>query len=106
LLTVGGNARWIDEAANGPVSFIYAGEYGFSGGGPVWANLFWNRRIEAVYPLGKAEIVGPIPQQRLRVLADGRLLADRAPVNAGLAVGATSLTFFGTALSRGASYIL
>ncbi len=65
--------RWIDRAAQGPVSFLYAGEQAWSGGAPAWVNLFWNDRIASVYDLPGAHVVGPLPQQSVSIGADGRL---------------------------------
>jgi hypothetical protein len=73
-ITVGSNTRWIDGSTAEPVAFLYAGERGWSGGGPVWLNLFWNSRIERVYALWGQQIVGPVPVTPTRVEDDGRLV--------------------------------
>src|SRR5581483_9252585 len=59
-IVLGGDRRWIDRFASGPVLFVYGGEAAWSGGGPVWANLFWNRRIDDVVRLGPAPVYGPV----------------------------------------------
>jgi hypothetical protein len=105
-LTVGADARWIDRFAQAPVAFVYGGEYGFSGGGSVWANLFWNRRLAAVYTLRGANVVGPIPKQAVSIAGDGRLLAGNRQVEARYAVGSEALSFFGTRINTGAAYAL
>ena len=105
-LTVGSDVRWIDRVARGPVAFVYAGEYGFSRGGPVWANLFWNRRLAAVSTLRPADVVGPIPQQAVAIAGDGRLLAGTRQVEAQYAVASDALSFFGTRINTGAAFAL
>jgi hypothetical protein len=100
-LTVGAEPRWIDRVARGPVAFVYGGEYGFSAGGPVWANLFWNRKVERIYTLATAKVAGPIRARRLGVAPDGRLMIDTAS-----AVAAAGITFVGAADNRSASYVL
>jgi hypothetical protein len=72
---VGSDERWIDDAANGPVAYLYAGERAWSGGGPVWVNLFWNSRIRRVFDLFGTRALGPLPQTAVRTDPDGRLVA-------------------------------
>jgi hypothetical protein len=105
-LTVGGDARWIDRFAEGPVSFVYAGEYGFSKGGPVWANLFWNRTIANVLAIRGARVVGPIPAQEATIAADGRLLVGSRRVETRAAVASSGIKFFGDIQNQGGSYAL
>lgn len=106
MFTVGSDPRWIDRFATGPVSFVYAGEYGFSKGGPVWANLFWNHKITDVLSLRGARVVGPVSVRQATIAPDGRLLAGGRPVQAESAVASTAISFFGETLNRGASYVL
>jgi hypothetical protein len=76
---VGPQKRWIDEAvpASSAVSYLYGGELAWSGGAPVWVNAFWNRRIDHVYDLGNARVLGPLPQTPLVVATpDGRLVTN------------------------------
>jgi dolichyl-phosphate-mannose-protein mannosyltransferase len=72
---VGADNRWIDAAAHGPVAYVYGNELSWSAGAPAWVNVFWNRRIEAVYALFDARIAGPMPARPVRPAADGRLLS-------------------------------
>jgi dolichyl-phosphate-mannose-protein mannosyltransferase len=106
LLTVGSDERWIDRFAEGPVAFVYGGEYGFSAGGPVWANLFWNRRLEAVYTLPGVRIVGPIAKQSVSIAGDGQLLSDGRSVQSSFAVGSEAISFFGARINTGAAFVL
>jgi hypothetical protein len=105
-LTIGGDPTWIDEFAAGPVSFLYAGEYGFSKGGPVWANLFWNSKIANVLTLRGATVVGPIPSHRASVAPDGRLLVGGVQFESESAVASSAISFFGDIRGRGGSYAL
>ncbi len=105
-LTVGDDPRWIDRFAEGPVSFVYGGEYGFSGGGPVWASLFWNRSIANVLTLGSDHVVGPIEAHRASIAPDGRLLVGGRQVEAGAAVASSAVAFFGHFRNQGGSYVL
>lgn len=106
LLTVGSDERWIDRFSDAPVAFVYGGEYGFSAGGPVWANLFWNRRIDAVYTLPGARVVGPIAKQAVSIAGDGQLVSDGRRVQSTFAVGSEAISFFGNRVSTGAAFVL
>jgi Dolichyl-phosphate-mannose-protein mannosyltransferase len=75
-IMVGSEPRWIDRAAPTGTDYLYGGEFQWTGGGPVWANLFWNERIERVDDLFGAHVVGPIPPHRARVAGDGSVLLD------------------------------
>src|SRR5207302_5893345 len=55
---VGQDRRWIDERAHAPVAYVYNGELGWSGGGPVWADVFWERRSRSGFDLRAAPAVG------------------------------------------------
>ena len=70
---LGGERRWIDEAAGGPVGYLYLGGYP----NLVWQELFWNDRVRRVYVPAGGEPEGGFPlQQSVRVAADGTLMAD------------------------------
>ena len=93
---VGDPSRWIDIAAGGPVTYVYGGELAWSGGAPVWMNVFWNRRVRRVVDLPGAEVVGPVPQLRARVASDGRLvLPDGRTLDGGYVVAAKSTALVG-----------
>ena len=77
LTMVGPRHRWIDPSAPGQVLFLYGGEFGWSDGGPVWTNAFWNERIAQVDELSQAHIAGPIVPYRARVEPDGRIVVPR-----------------------------
>jgi Dolichyl-phosphate-mannose-protein mannosyltransferase len=106
---VGKDRRWIDKRAAAPVVYVYNGELGWSGGAPVWSNVFWNRRIRVVYDLGAAPAVGPLPQRRVTPGPGGRLLLDDGrPIDASYVVAVDGLHFVGTPLadSRPAPLVL
>ncbi|MGZ4386861.1 MAG: glycosyltransferase family 39 protein [Gaiellaceae bacterium] len=92
----GGAIGWVDAATREPVAYLYDGEPWDA----VWQQVFWNRRIERVFDLGPATIPGPVPQQRLRALADGRLVdsTGKSPDSSEV-VAATPLTLAGEPLA-------
>jgi hypothetical protein len=93
---VGTDPRWIDRAADGPVAYVFGGEQPWSLGSPVWAHMFWNRRVNRLYQLFGAKIVGPAPGANVRPAADGRLLLHDGRVAEGAyAVASTRMTLFG-----------
>ena len=86
---LGSTPTWIDRAAHGPVAYLYQSGTDWTG---VWENVFWNRRIDRVYDLGGARLVGPIPQQQIRIRADGRLVTGSGrPVSAPYVVTTTGV---------------
>jgi hypothetical protein len=86
---LGPTPTWIDRAAHGPVAYLYQPGADWTG---VWETVFWNRRIDRVYDLGGARLIGPITQRQIRIRADGRLAAhgDR-PVSAPYIVTTTGV---------------
>jgi len=97
---VGPDRRWIDEHAPGPVAYVYTGELGWSGGAPVWTNLFWNRRLRAVYDLGAEPAVGPLPQKKVVPDGQGRLrLEDGSTIDTRYVVAVGGLKLVGTVIA-------
>ncbi|MBA3329571.1 MAG: glycosyltransferase family 39 protein [Actinobacteria bacterium] len=96
---LGGERAWIDAAASGPAVYLYAGESYWNG---VWQQVFWSRRLRAVYTLPGTEVPGPLPQEELVSRLDGRLTlrGGRAPDAADYAVASASHTFVGTPVAR------
>jgi hypothetical protein len=106
-LMIGPDRTWIDRRTAEPVGFLYAGEYPWSGGGPVWVNVFWNRRIESVYNLTRVPIYGPLPRTHVGVDADGTLRDDGGRrIGQRFLVAATGLTLFGERLAQGGTFAL
>ncbi len=64
-----GDPRWLDKAADGPVTYLHASE--FSAG--VWKHVFWNRRIDAVARLEDTGRVDPLIPVSLELTPDGVL---------------------------------
>jgi hypothetical protein len=88
----GGQIGWIDAATREPVVYLYHGDlWDF-----VWQQIFWNRTIEGVYILGPGQLPGPVPQVRVHLRADGRLVTQAGtPVAAPQVVAITPLEFVG-----------
>jgi Dolichyl-phosphate-mannose-protein mannosyltransferase len=100
-LMVGSDHRWVDKAAPGPVDFLYAGERSWSGGGPVWTNLFWNDRIERVDDLFGGTVAGASAAQAHRdfVARDGSVVTASSPLTEDYVVASTRLELAGTQLA-------
>jgi len=74
---VGDDLRWVDQRADGPVTYLYAGDPLWN---RAWYNVFWNRRIDRVYTLGtQKRIQGPLPQRTIHLPASGRINAPSTP---------------------------
>ena len=89
---LGGDHRWIDHAADGPVAELYDGERYWNG---VWQATFWNRRIDDVVSLAPTVVPGPLAQRQERVEPDGRL-----PLAARYVVASDPHTFVGTPVAH------
>jgi hypothetical protein len=70
LYLLGGKRDWLDEAAGGPVAYLYAGEFYWNG---VWQQLFWNEKLNRIYTRYPTEVPGPLPQHPVVTDGDGRL---------------------------------
>jgi hypothetical protein len=91
-----GKIGWIDAATHGRVAYLYDGEPWDA----VWQQVYWNRRLARVFDLGRASVPGPVPQQRLRALPNGRLVDDRGrSPDYSQIVAATPLTIAGEPLA-------
>jgi hypothetical protein len=100
---VGPDLRWIDTHTRGPVAYVYTGEVGWSGGAPVWANVFWNRRIRRVYDFGAAPALGPLPQTRAVVGQNGLVVTtDGRPITTRYVVAVSGANFVGTRIALAA----
>lgn len=93
---VGPDLRWIDRTADAPVAYVFGGEQPWSLGAPVWAQTFWNRRVDRVYRLFGARVSGPEPGEPVRPAADGRLLLrDGRAAESAYAVAPTRMALVG-----------
>ena len=79
--STGPERRWIDNGADGPVSYLFIGDLNWPA---VWQNVFWNRRIERIYDLGGVSVPGGLPQKRVAPTPDGRLAGVTTPYIAAL----------------------
>jgi Dolichyl-phosphate-mannose-protein mannosyltransferase len=94
---VGADRRWIDHRVDGATSYLYLGEINWPA---VWQNAFWNQRIERVYGLLTARVVGGLPHVSVGPLEDGRLvLTDGRPAEGHYAVASYPVTFRGRTLA-------
>jgi Dolichyl-phosphate-mannose-protein mannosyltransferase len=99
-LITDGDHSWIDSRVTGPVGYVYSGELGWSGGAPVWDELFWNRQIRRVYTLGGPRIYGPLAPQMLTIGGDGRVLTgDDRPLQTPYVVASRAIRFAGQELA-------
>jgi hypothetical protein len=93
--TLGDTPRWIDEAADGPVAYVYSGEAAFNS---VWESLFWNRKLKAVYRMlnAKVPLLDDDKQPSIGPHDDGRLVqTDGSPIDTPYAVASFVLGFGG-----------
>lgn len=93
---LGPDRRWVDRAAAGPTAYLYDGERDWNS---VWQTIFWNHRIDRVYNLLGATVVGPLPQRPVEIAPDGRLTGgdDDAPA---FAVTSGTFTVAGTPIAQ------
>jgi hypothetical protein len=66
--------NWIDRTVDGSVAYVYNGD--LAGGPVVWAQRFWNPRIDRVVSLAPHVVSGPIPQVEVRPKIFGDLPFD------------------------------
>lgn len=91
---VGPERRWVDRAVPAPVAYLHNGDFYWNA---VWEIIFWNRHVDHVYDLPGARVPGPLPQRRVDVLADGRvILAGGRSAPSPHVVASTVYTFFGS----------
>ena len=103
---VGGENRWLDRSASGPVDFLTGGEALWPA---VYENVFWNRSVRRVVTLPGFAIPGPLPQTPVGPRTDGRIVdASGRPLPARFVVASDTLTLFGRKLRapRGAKLVL
>jgi hypothetical protein len=102
LRLLGPTRRWIDARATGSTVYLYDGQSYWNA---VWENMFWNRRIRWVYDLPGYKVPGPVPQQEISVLPDGRVrLPDGAVVAAPFVVAPVNFTFVGSFVVEAPQY--
>jgi hypothetical protein len=67
---VGSPRDWIDQAADGPVAYLYDHETYWT---TVWQEEFWNRRIRTVVATAPHPVPGPLPQKVVALPPTGYL---------------------------------
>ena len=93
-----GDPRWVDRAADGPVTYLQAGTALPVG---VWKHLFWNRRITAVAYLPDAAPVPPLAPTLVGLPPSGLLrTADGTGLDAELMVSPTEIVLRGEAVAQ------
>jgi hypothetical protein len=68
---LGQDRRWIDHAAEGPVTLLHDRPSSWVG---IWETLFWNHRVDTVYTLAGSKVFGPVPQKTVTIKPDGRVV--------------------------------
>ncbi len=96
LRLLGENPHWIDDAADGPVAYLYGGSAFWNA---TWAHAFWNRRIAHVYDLPGYDVPGALPQARVDVRGDGILRVRGREIPERFVLLPTRLTAFGTKIA-------
>jgi hypothetical protein len=97
LRLLGPDRRWIDDAADGAVAYVYDGQAWWNA---VWENAFWNRDVRWIYDLPATrvpgDLPGDLPQQLVEVRPDGELRPRGARSPAGYAVVPLHMALRGT----------
>jgi hypothetical protein len=98
-LTIGPDKTWIDDNANGSVSYLYSGEANWE---IAWQALFWNRHLDAADRFLGVAFPGGMPSASVGPNADGTLVNDRtgASVDADYLVTSEYFAVDGTEITR------
>ncbi len=64
-----GDPRWLDDAADGPVTYLHASAFSVG----VWKHAFWNRSIDSVARLQDSARLDPLVPVELELRPDGVL---------------------------------
>lgn len=93
-----GDRRWVDRAADGPVTYLQAATPLSAG---LWKHAFWNRRITSVAYLPEAGSVGPIAPTVVGLPPSGLLRTrDGGGLNGPLIVSPTEIEFRGERVAQ------
>ena len=98
-LTIGPDKSWVDDNANGSVTFLYAGQANWE---IPWQARFWNSRLDGVGRFLGMSIPGGLPSPSVGPSADGTLVNDRTgqPLSADYLAASTYFAMVGTEISR------
>jgi hypothetical protein len=96
--TLGTTRDWLERQVPGRVAYLYGGE---SNSNAVWESVFWNRNLHRVYDFLESKVPGPLPQDSVGPLPDGRLvLPDGSPVRESYAVATSYIRFVGAPVAE------
>ena len=97
---LGPRKDWIDRSAHGPAGLLYGDQLQWPA---VWESLFWNRKLEGVFALPGAKLIGPAPGSYVGLANDGTVLVAGRPLpqryvasELGLLVNGTPIADAGT----------
>src|SRR6266542_3186691 len=79
-LTLGPDRTWIDDHANGSVTFLFAGDLNWE---TPWQARFWNKRLDHAGGFLGTVIPGGLPAPSIGPNGDGTLVNDRTGVPIG-----------------------
>jgi hypothetical protein len=89
--------RWIDQRADGPVAYLYGGNFYWNG---VWMYVFWNTRIDQVFTLPEPLPGSLPPHEVVSPRFDGRLfMTSGKPVDDPYILASDRFTFVGTPIA-------
>jgi len=94
--TTGPTRTWVDQFANGPVTFLYTSDlYTVA----PWSLRFWNDTVANVVRLHDVYLPGPVRQPLAEPAGDGRLVVDGVAVDAEYLLASSSIEPVGTELA-------
>ena len=89
--------RWIDQAANGPVTYIHS-DTAFPKA--LWQTLYWNERIDQVLQFYTAPSAGPVPTQPVEYSNGGLVLGPNGRrLEGGYVVAPSNIALAGNELA-------
>jgi hypothetical protein len=97
-LTIGPDKTWVDDNANGPVTFLFTDQTNWEA---PWQARFWNRRLDGAARFLGVPIPGGLPSPSVGPTNDGTL-ADQTgqTLDADYVVASANLALVGTEISR------
>jgi hypothetical protein len=98
-LTIGPDKTWIDDNANGSVTYLYSGQDNWE---IAWQALFWNSRLKSAGRFLGVPFPGGMPSPSVGPMADGILVADRTSqlLDADYVVASEYFALAGTDIAR------
>ena len=98
-LTIGPDKTWLDDNANGTVTFLYSGQTNWE---VPWQTRFWNSHLDAAARFLGVPIPGGLPSPSVGPTVDGTLVADRTgiPIDTDYVVASNYFALVGTEMMR------